>query len=345
MIAPHTSWYDSCMLTQFLLRHTIPSYRVRQFYQAYYKEFIATFDELSTWSKEERKALQDEVVFSSITPLAHQVSQTKDTEKILFSRQDNKQFETVLMRHEDGRNTVCVSSMIGCPVGCTFCATGKMGFIGNLKTEEIVDQVLHVARMLKKDKSVVTNIVFMGMGEPLLNLKAVEAAIRIFTDKNKMGMSERRITISTSGITDKLQELIKHGYKGRLALSLHAPNQVLREQIMPIAKQYPLSRALEVCMQFAKDTNKRISYEYILIDGVNDTIACAEELAHCMDPKLSHVNLIPYNPVSGVLYRRSSPSAIHAFAACLERHHIQHTIRVTMGDDIAAACGQLATNN
>jgi len=128
-------------------------------------------------------------------------------------------------------------------------------------------------------------------------------------------------------------------------LSLHAPNQILREHIMPIAKQYPLAPLLDVCKQFAKSTNKRVSYEYILIDGVNDTIACAEQLAHCMDSKLSHINLIPYNSIAGVSYHKSSLSSIHAFAACLEKHHIQHTIRVTMGDDIAAACGQLATNN
>jgi len=331
------------MLTKFLLRHTIPSYRVNQFYQAYYKEFIASFDELSTWSKEERKVLQEEVLFSSIIPSAQQTSRTTDTEKILFSRQDKTQFETVLMRHRDGRNTVCVSSMVGCPVGCTFCATGKMGFVGNLTTEEIVDQVLFVARKLKKEQLTVTNIVFMGMGEPLLNLEAVEAAIHVFTDPQKMGMSERRITLSTSGITDKLQELIKHGYKGRLALSLHAPNQTIRAHIMPIAKRYPLTRVLDVCRQFAKKTNKRVSFEYILIDGVNDTVACADELAHCMDPRLSHVNLIPYNAIPGVSYKTSSPAAICAFAACLEQHHIQHTVRVTMGDDIAAACGQLAT--
>lgn len=331
------------MLTRFLLHHTTQPYRIKQFYQAYYKEFISSFNELLTWSKDERKALQEEILFCSITPITHQISKMKDTEKILFSRQDNTKFETVLMRHTDGRNTVCVSSMVGCPVGCTFCATGKMGFIGNLTVQEIVDQVLYIARLLKKEHESVTNIVFMGMGEPLLNLPAVKEAIHIFTDPEKMGMSERRITISTSGITDKLQELIKLGYKGRLALSLHAPNQLVREQIMPIAKQYPLSRVLEVCKKFANDTNKRVSYEYILIDGVNDTIQCAEELAYCMDPKLSHINLIPYNMVPGVSYRTSSHSAIQAFASCLEKHHIQHTIRVTMGDDIAAACGQLAT--
>ncbi|MFZ2025392.1 MAG: 23S rRNA (adenine(2503)-C(2))-methyltransferase RlmN [Microgenomates group bacterium] len=332
------------MLTAFLTRHTIPSYRITQFYQAYYKEFISSFDALSTWSKEERKAVCEEIPFSSIVPVKQLQSASKDTEKVVFSRADKKCFETVLMKHTDGRNTVCVSSMIGCPVGCTFCATGKMGYLGNVTTNEIVDQVLYFARLLKQKNQTVTNIVFMGMGEPLLNLSAVEEAISIFTDPEKMGMSERRITISTSGITDKLQELLRQGYKGRLALSLHAPNQKIREQIMPIAKKYPLQQVLDVCATFATDTNKRVSYEYILIDGVNDTIACATQLASIMDPKLSHINLIPYNPVADAPYRRSSPAAIYAFAQVLEKQHIQHTIRVTMGDDIAAACGQLAGN-
>jgi len=331
------------MLTTFLKKHVIPSYRIKQFYQAFYNECISSFDELSTWPKDLRESLKQDVAFSTLTSIKEQTSEDTKTIKIVFARiSDGKQFETVLMRHNDGRNTVCVSSMIGCPVGCTFCATGNMGFIGNFTASEIVDQVLHIARLLKKENQTVTNIVFMGMGEPLLNLAAVEEAIAVFTSPEKMGMSDRRITISTSGITNKLQELFQHGYKGRLALSLHAPTQMLREKIMPIAKKYPLPELLRVISEYAKHTNKRVSYEYILIDGINDTISCARQLVGIMDPKLSHVNLIPYNPVVGVSYTRSSLSSIYAFANVLEKHHIQHTIRVTMGDDIKAACGQLA---
>jgi len=329
-------------ILEFIASHKLPNYRAAQFNKAFYQEYLTSFDECTTWSKELRALLKQDIIFSTLTVVTEQKSKDGQTMKIVFERNvDHKRFETVLMRHEDGRNTVCVSCMIGCPVGCIFCATGKMGFLGNLTATEIVDQVLTIARMLKKENQTITNIVFMGMGEPLLNLSAVEGAIQIFTDPNKMGMSERRITISTSGITDKLQELLKHGYTGRLALSLHAPDQTLREQIMPIAKKYPLSQLLAVFKQFAIQTNKRVSYEYILIDGINDAMTCAEQLATLMDPKLSHINLIPYNPVAGVSYTRSSLASIHAFAAVLEKQHIQHTIRVTMGDDIAAACGQL----
>ena len=329
-------------VNEFITAHTVPSYRTRQFYQAVYQDFITGFDALSTWPKDLRELLKQELVFSTLTCIKEQASKDAKTIKIVFERiSDRKRFETVLMRHEDGRNTVCVSSMIGCPVGCTFCATGSMGFIGNLTASEIVDQVLYIARLLKKENQTVTNIVFMGMGEPLLNLSAVEKAIAIFISPEKMGMSDRRITISTSGITNKLQELFQHEYKGRLALSLHAPNQELREQIMPIATKYPLPELLSEISSYAKRTNKRVSYEYILIDGINDTLSCARQLVRIMDPKLSHINLIPYNPVAGVSYARSSLASIHAFAAVLEKYHIQHTIRVTMGDDIKAACGQL----
>lgn len=334
------------MIDVFVKNHAVPSYRTEQFNTAFYQELIPSFDELSTWSKELRETLKQEMPFSSIDVMLDQHSQDSSTVKYLFRRvSDGKQFETVLMRHDDGRNTVCVSSMIGCPVGCAFCATGTMGFLGNLTGAEIIDQVLYIARMLKREKQSVTNIVFMGMGEPLLNLDAVTQAIAVFTDPEKMGMSERRITISTSGITDQLKKLLKDGYKGRLALSLHAPNQALREKLMPITKKYPLRDLLDVFTTYAQETNKRVSYEYMLIDGVNDTEQCAIQLSLLMDPKLSHVNLIPYNPVNGVPYRRSPMSAIHAFADILDNHHIQHTIRVTMGDDIAAACGQLAVKS
>ena len=330
-------------INEFITVHTLPKYRTRQFHKAVYQEYITCFDALSTWPKDLRELLKQKVAFSTLTSIKEQTSEDTKTVKIVFERiSDAKRFETVLMRHDDGRNTVCVSSMIGCPVGCLFCATGSMGFIGNLTASEIVDQVLHIARLLKKENQTVTNIVFMGMGEPLLNLTAVEEAIAVFTNPEKMGMSDRRITISTSGITNKLQELFQHGYKGKLALSLHAPTQALRERIMPIAKKYPLPELLHEISEYAKRTNKRVSYEYILIDGVNDSLTCARELASIMDPKLSHINLIPYNPVAGVSYTRSSTPSIYAFANVLEKYHIQHTIRVTMGDDIKAACGQLA---
>ncbi len=334
------------MIEEFIKKHTLPSYRIKQFNLAFYKEFISSFDELTTWSKELREELKTSVSFSSIAPMKELESMDRGTSKVLFKREsDSKFFESVLMKHEDGRNTVCVSCMIGCPVGCVFCATGRMKTVRNLTAQEIVDQVLYFARILKKANQKISNIVFMGMGEPLLNLLPVLEAIKVFNDPEYMGIGIRRITISTSGITPKLRELMRRKYKGKLALSLHAPNQLLREKIMPIAKNYPLPELLETLASFANRTQLRVSYEYILIDGVNDTGDHALELAKLIGPNLTHVNLIPYNPISGVDLKRSSTNVIYRFSNILTKNNISNTFRVTMGDDIKAACGQLATDD
>lgn len=237
--------------------------------------------------------------------------------------------------------------MIGCPVGCKFCATGKMKFVGNLTAKEIIDQVLYFARVLKHQEQTITNIVFMGMGEPLLNLEEVLGAVKILNSQEFMGFGIRRITISTSGITPKIFELMKLGYKGRLALSLHAPEQKLRESLMPIAKKYHLEELIRAVKTFATRTQLRVSYEYILIDEVNDLPKHAQMLADLIgekDNELIHVNLIPYNPIVGVTFKRSPLKSVYAFSQILNNNKIPNTIRVTMGDDIKAACGQLATS-
>jgi 23S rRNA (adenine2503-C2)-methyltransferase len=336
------------MIEDFIKQNNLPSFRVKQFNHAFYKEYINSFNDLTTWPKDLREKLNKTVSFSSITPKKEISSTNKDTTKVLFSRKsDNNLFESVLMRYKDDRNSVCVSSMIGCPVKCTFCATGKMKIIKNLKAEEIVDQVLYFARILKKENKVVTNIVFMGMGEPLLNLDEVMKAINILNDPELCGFGIRRITISTSGITPKIYELIKNGYKGRLALSLHAPNQKLREKLMPIAKNYPLNEVLTAISEYVKRTQLRVSYEYILIDGLNDRSLLAQELANLLreHKNMAHVNLIPFNPISGINYKKSTLESIHNFSKILTENGISNTFRVTMGDDIKAACGQLTTNS
>lgn len=336
------------MIDIFIKEHLLPSFRIKQFNLAYYKDFIASFDELTTWPKELREKLKKTVSFSTITPIKEIESADYGTGKVLFSRiSDGKLFESVIMKHKDGRNTVCVSCMIGCPVRCVFCATGKMKFVGNLTAREIVDQVLFFARILKQQKQSITNIVFMGMGEPLLNLEQVMAAVKILNNKEFMGFGIRRITISTSGITPKIYELIKLGYKGRLALSLHAPEQNLRESLIPIAKRYPLPELISAMKAFATQTQLRISYEYILINGINDQPDQARALVNLVgknNSDLVHINLIPYNPVTGVSFKRSSLKSIHAFTKILTDYGISNTSRVTMGDDIKAACGQLTAS-
>lgn len=334
------------MIDVFAKENRLQAFRIKQFNLAYYQDYISSFDELTTWPKELREKLKKTIPFSTITGIKEIESTDHGTRKVLFKRNsDGKLFESVLMRHQDGRNTVCVSCMIGCPVGCKFCATGKMKFVGNLTAKEIIDQVLYFARILKPQKQTITNIVFMGMGEPLLNLEEVMKAIKILNSQEFMGFGIRRITISTSGITPKIFELMKLGYKGRLALSLHAPEQKLRESLMPIAKKYQLPELIRAVKAFATRTQLRVSYEYILIDGINDFPKHAQMLADLIgekDNELIHVNLIPYNPVIGASFKRSPLKSVYAFAQILNNNKIPNTIRVTMGDDIKAACGQLA---
>jgi 23S rRNA (adenine2503-C2)-methyltransferase len=322
--------------------HNLPAYRLTQVREAFYRQFISSWDELTTWPKMLREDLEKSVEFSRLKPIQIHTSLKKDTIKIVFARIDGSLLESVLMKHTDGRSTVCVSCMIGCPVGCVFCATGAMGFIANLTAEEIVDQVLYFERELKKEGKEVTNIVFMGMGEPLLNLRNVQDAVTILTDETYMGLGARRITISTSGYVSQLRELVDSGYKGHIAISLHAPTQKLRETIMPVAKRIPLETLLSTVDYVIETTGRRVSFEYILIDGINDSEKTATDLVDIVKNRLVHVNLIPCNAVPGLPYMRPPQEQIWKFVNVLKRNRISYTLRVTMGDDIKAACGQLA---
>lgn len=334
------------MIEDFISKNKLPNYRLDQFNKAYYKDLISDFSEITTWPIPLREKLAEEFEFSTIEKVTELISIDKSTKKILFKRKsDGKQFETVLMKHKNNRYTVCVSCMIGCPVGCTFCATGKLGFSGNLTSREIVDQVLYFSRSLKRKDKKITNIVFMGMGEPMLNLAEVQKAISTFIDDDKMALGKRRITISTSGYVPQLEKLIKDGFRGRIAISLHAPNQALREELMPVAKIYSLDKLFALLDNFVALTNKRVSYEFVMIKDVNDSKDNALELANFLKDRLSHVNLIPYNRVDGLNYRTSDKESIENFVSILEKYKIPCTVRRTMGDDIAAACGQLANKN
>lgn len=335
------------MITKFAEENGLPAFRIKQFNQQFYQQAINSFDELSNWPKDLRSKLIEEVEFCSLNVDKEFVSAKEDTIKVLFTRKaDDQRIETVLMRHSDGRNTVCVSCMVGCPVNCNFCATGKMGFGGNLTAQEIVDQVLYFQRYLNNlnetGEPKVTNVVYMGMGEPMLNLKEVQASLDIFTDPEKLAMGARRFTISTSGYLPQFKQLVNAGYRGRVAISLHAPNQELRQKMMPVAKIYPLEDLIKTLDEYVELTNKRISYEYILIKGVNDQPEHARQLIALFSHRLHHLNLIPYNPIREVDYERSPNSNIHQFTSMLASAGLNYTIRVTMGDDVDAACGQLA---
>jgi 23S rRNA (adenine2503-C2)-methyltransferase len=255
------------------------------------------------------------------------------TVKALFHTQDGRAVEAVLMRYKDGRRSVCVSSQSGCPLTCTFCATGAMKFGRNLTAWEILDQVLHFRRMEKLD-----HLVYMGMGEPMMNLDNVLTAARRLPD---LGITHRRTGISTVGWVPGIRKLTESDMPIRLALSLHAPEDALRSRIMPVNDRYPLSEVLDACQAFYDRKRRQIFIEYVMLAGVNDSYAQAVQLAQLLDPKVYKLNLIPYNPTDST-YDGSSRGAIDAFRAALEEHGLRATVRLTRGRDIDAACGQLA---
>lgn len=329
------------MINDFAKRHHLPSFRIRQFNEGYFKHGIPNIDALFVWPKELREAYKKEETWSSLEVIRELTSKKGDTTKTLFKSQDGITIEAVLMRHSEYKNTVCVSSQSGCPVGCYFCATGKLGLARNLTAPEIIDQVLHFARILRTEEQEVSRIVFMGMGEPMLNIKNVSEAIYLLTDPKHMGMSDRRITISSSGYVLHLKQFIDAGYKGKLAISLHAPNQEVRLKIMRVAKLFSFSDVIGIGDYYLKKVGRRLSYEYILIKDINDSPECAQELASVLAGKLVHVNLIPNNPVPGTGFEKPSDKVMEKFSQILSDRGIVNTLRVTMGDSIKAACGQL----
>ena len=279
-----------------------------------------------------RAELAQRVPFSSLT-LEREARARDGTLKALFRTHDGRPVEAVLMAYRDGRRSVCLSSQSGCPLTCTFCATGAMRFGRNLTAGEILDQALHFRRM-----GDVNHAVFMGMGEPMMNLDAVLAACRRLPD---LGIANRRTAISTVGWIPGIERLGAEPAPLRLALSLHAPEDALRSQIMPVNERYPIADVLAACMRHYERKRRRVFVEYVMLGGVNDRVEQARALAELLAARAFKVNLIPFNP-TGSSYRGSSRAAIAAFRAQLERAGLEATIRLTRGRDIDAACGQLA---
>jgi 23S rRNA (adenine2503-C2)-methyltransferase len=279
-----------------------------------------------------RARLAEAVPFSTLE-LVREARAKDGTVKALFHTHDGRAVEAVLMRYRDGRRSVCVSSQSGCPLTCTFCATGTMRFGRNLTASEILDQVLHFRRMEPLD-----HLVYMGMGEPMMNLDNVLDAARRLPD---LGITHRRTGISTVGWVPGIRRLTEQEMPIRLALSLHAPEDALRSRIMPVNDRYPLAEVLEACEAFYARRRRQVFIEYVMLAGVNDSYAQAVRLAELLDPRIYKLNLIPYNPTDSV-YEGSGRGAIDAFRAALEEHGLRATVRLTRGRDIDAACGQLA---
>lgn len=320
-------------LTQWVQEQGQPAYRGRQLYQWIYQQGARSLTEISVFPKQWRESLADFPIGRSTL---HYRSESPDgTVKYLLSLADGNIIETVGIPTSE-RLTVCVSSQVGCPMACDFCATGKGGFSRNLKCHEIVDQVLTVQEDFGQR---VSNVVFMGMGEPLLNLDAVVGAVKSLNQDVGIGM--RSLTISTVGIPGRIRQLAEHQLQITFAVSLHASNQQLREKLIPSAKGYPLETLLEECREYVQATNRRVTFEYVVLAGLNDLPEHAIELAGHLRGFQSHVNLIPYNPISEVDYQRPTGKRIQAFVDALEKQHIAVSVRRSRGLEKDAACGQL----
>lgn len=311
-------------------------FRAKQIHNWIYAKSVSTIDEMTNLSKDFREELKTKAVVTETKIKVKQVS-SDGTIKYLIEYPDGECVETVLMRFDNRANlTACVSSQVGCAVNCSFCATGKRGFIRNLTFTEIIEQVLTIQR----DTGLkVTNVVFMGQGEPLLNLQNVLKALAIFNDDFQIGA--RRITISTSGIIPKINELAQSELQSTLAISLHAPNHKLRSELMPIENKYQIEELKNALLNYVEKTGRRITVEYILIHGFNDTTECAKELAILLRDLKCNINLIPYNAVNDTKYKKSSNNDIMKFKYLLEHSGKKVTVRLERGADIDAACGQL----
>ena len=319
-----------------LLEHTLaelgePAFRARQIWR-WAAQGAASFESMTDVPRRLRDVLADAVPFSTLT-LEHEAHARDGTVKALFRTADGRLVEAVLMRYRDGRRSLCLSSQSGCPLTCSFCATGQMRFGRNLSASEILDQALHFRRL-----DAVDHAVFMGMGEPMMNLDGVLGACERMPD---VGITSRRTAISTVGWIPGIERLAADPRPIRLALSLHAADPALRSLLMPVNDRYPLDAVLAACASHYDRKRRKVFVEYVMLAGVNDSVAQAMQLAEVLDPLVYKVNLIPYNPTASP-YEGSSPKAIEAFRAELERHGLNPTVRLTRGRDIDAACGQLA---
>jgi 23S rRNA (adenine2503-C2)-methyltransferase len=322
---------DFELLERALAERGEPAYRADQVW-AWTARGAVSYDVMTDLPAALRETLATEVPLSSLQ-LKHEAHAKDGTVKALFDTADQRPVEAVLMRYRDGRRSLCLSSQSGCPLTCTFCATGAMKFGRNLTAGEILDQALHFRRT-----SPVDHAVFMGMGEPMMNLDAVLAACARLPD---LGIATRRIGISTVGWIPGIEALTASDARVRLALSLHAPEDALRSQLMPVNDRYPLDEVLAACLAWHERRRMPVFVEYLMLAGVNDRYEQAVALAGLLDRRAFKVNLIPYNPTDAP-FTGSSRAAIAAFQAVLEEHGLTATVRLTRGRDIAAACGQLA---
>ena len=312
-------------------------FRAKQIYQWLHQKLVTDFDEMSNLSKSLREKLKEQFTLPALYPADVKISQIDGTRKYLFRLEDGNVIESVWMQYHHG-NSVCISSQVGCRMGCRFCASTLDGLERNLTTAEMLDQIYRIQTLTGER---VSNIVIMGSGEPLDNYDNVIRFLRMISDENGLNISQRNITLSTCGIVPNILRLAEENIQITLALSLHAPNDEVRKTLMPIANRYSLKEILPACQTYFEKTGRRLTFEYSLVSGVNDNLDEAKALTSLLKNMHGHVNLIPVNPIKERDYRQSDRKAIEAFKSYLEKNGINVTVRREMGRDINGACGQL----
>jgi len=331
-------------LSRFIKTLNWPQFRSRQIYQWVFSKCVTNISEMTNLSKEMQKKLQESCGFSALDVIKVQVSKEENTKKWLCEFSDGARVEMVLMRHSFG-NSLCISTQAGCAMGCLFCASTLNGLERNLTAGELFAQVRLAQKELFSQGEKLNNLILMGTGEPLHNLKEVLVFLENIHDPEGMNFSYRRVTLSTCGIIPGITELIEVKLPINLAISLHASNDGVRSELMPINRTYPMSELIEIAQKYAESSGRRITYEYLLIENLNDQKRHAEELIALLKGKLASVNLIPYNPVQEKSFKRSKDKDIQQFYKLIEKSGIPVSIRREMGKDIDAACGQLRFNS
>lgn len=323
-------------LTQFVEELGEQKFRAKQLYQWMHQKLVSDFQQMTNLPEKFRAVLAEHSELYTLRVIRQQTS-GDGTAKFLMELPDGNAVESVLMKYHHG-NSVCISTQVGCRMGCRFCASTVGGLVRNLRTSEMLEQIYEIQKISGER---VSNVILMGIGEPLDNYENVIRFIRMISGEEGLHISQRNLTISTCGLVEQIRRLMQEDLTITLAISLHAPNDALRQEMMPVAKRYSISRIIEVCREYIAHTNRRITFEYSLIEGKNDSSEHAEELVRRLQGLNCHVNLIPLNPVKGRMGERSHRKNVLAFQARLEQHHINTTIRREMGSDIDAACGQL----
>lgn len=328
-------------LEKLVVENGMKKFYSKQIFSWLHQKFIRDINEMSNISLKDREKLNEIAYIPYLNLIKYQVSKVDRTEKFLFQLEDGNSIETVLIRTKD-RNTLCISSQVGCAVNCDFCATGMGGFVRNLEMHEILNQVYTVQRRLIKQNESLTNIVYMGMGEPLLNLENVLSSLELFSDENGINISKRKITVSTAGIIPAIEKLLERKIYVELALSLHSAINEKRDAFMPINKAYPLEDLHTILLEYQKHSKRRITFEYLLINNFNVSEGDAHALADFVHDFDHMVNLIPYNHVEGKPYERPSDKKIEKFLNTLEEvRRVNVSLRREKGTDIDGACGQL----